>query len=79
MPFFKKEGIAICCGAYVLGMISIVTPSSCYAELYFNPALLNIGSHTEKTASQPDLTQFAHGGQLPGVYHVDIYLNNNFI
>ncbi|HEY2451829.1 MAG TPA: fimbria/pilus outer membrane usher protein [Scandinavium sp.] len=44
---------------------------------YFNPALLELGS-PEQVPS--DLSAFEReDGQLPGTYHVDIYLNNSLI
>lgn len=44
------------------------------AEDYFNPAALELTSEQEK----PDLEKFSsNGGQLPGTYRVDIYLNDN--
>src|SRR5471032_2486776 len=50
-----------------------VTPA--FAADYFNPNALEV---TGENKSNVDLSQFANmGGQLPGSYQVDIYLNNN--
>lgn len=43
------------------------------AESYFNPAFLSAD-----TASVADLSRFEQGEQQPGIYHVDIYVNDNF-
>jgi len=46
-----------------------------FAADYFNPNALEV---TGENKSNVDLSQFANvGGQLPGTYQVDIYLNNN--
>ncbi len=51
----------------------VVTPA--FADDYFNPNALEV---TGENKSNVDLSQFANaGGQLPGSYLVDIYLNNN--
>ncbi|MBV6694002.1 fimbria/pilus outer membrane usher protein [Serratia quinivorans] len=54
-----------------LGLLS----PALHAEDYFNPAALEI----QDPAQQPvDLSRFVEaGGQMPGVYRVDIYLNGN--
>ena len=45
------------------------------AREYFNPALLELGSPGQ---GKVDLSAFEEqGGQIPGTYRVDIYLNNN--
>lgn len=44
------------------------------AESYFNPAFLS-----PDAATVADLSRFEKGNQLPGTYHVDIYVNDNFI
>ncbi|HHA1936286.1 TPA: fimbria/pilus outer membrane usher protein [Enterobacter ludwigii] len=49
------------------------------AEEYFNPALLSLGTPGGNTTSAVDLSRFASGGQLPGTYRVDVYLNGQFI
>jgi len=47
------------------------------AKDYFNPELLYIGNTHQ---SQVDLDIFSEqGGQSPGTYNVDIYLNNQYI
>lgn len=45
-------------------------------EFYFNPQALHIPGSNQTIA---DLSVFEEGGQLPGQYRVDIYLNNNFL
>lgn len=49
------------------------------AEEYFNPALLSLGTPGGNTASSVDLSRFASGGQLPGTYRVDVYLNGQYM
>lgn len=44
------------------------------SDIWFNPALLS-----EEVGSVADLSTFQNRQQLPGVYLVDIYLNNAFI
>lgn len=45
-----------------------------WAEEYFNPHALEIDNPMDNPV---DLSQFtSQGGQLPGTYHVDIFLNN---
>lgn len=50
------------------------------AEDYFNPSLLALGAPAGvgKIATV-DLSRFESGGQIPGIYRVDIYLNGQFI
>ncbi|QBH97635.1 fimbrial biogenesis outer membrane usher protein [Limnobaculum zhutongyuii] len=44
------------------------------AQDYFNPALLELGTQGQKAV---DLSAFENkGGQIPGTYLVDVYLNN---
>jgi P pilus assembly protein, porin PapC len=53
--------------------ISMLLPSShVYARDYFNPALL---AQPGESSATLDLSAFENGGQLPGDYPVDIYLN----
>lgn len=48
-----------------------------HADIYFNPALLEHGAPEQEAI---DLSVFEEKGrQLPGNYHVDIYLNNNMV
>lgn len=46
------------------------------AEEYFNPYGLQINAPAQALV---DLSVFDRGGQMPNTYHVDIYLNNNFV
>ncbi|MCY7261892.1 fimbria/pilus outer membrane usher protein [Pseudomonas protegens] len=51
--------------------------SSVLAQEYFNPNALEIGSPGQNAV---DLEHFSsQGGQLPGVYRVDVFLNDNRI
>lgn len=43
------------------------------AEQYFNPAFLS-----DDPSAVADLSRFQGGAQAPGIYRVDIYLNDNF-
>ena len=57
-----------------LAMTGIITTTA-HARDYFNPELLELGAPGQKPV---DLSAFENkGGQLPGTYRVDIYLNNN--
>ncbi|MFO4057090.1 FimD/PapC N-terminal domain-containing protein [Enterobacter asburiae] len=50
-------------------------PGVLHAENYFNPAFLADGKN-----QVADLSRFENdGSQAPGIYRVDIYLNNDFI
>ncbi|MGL5387632.1 MAG: fimbria/pilus outer membrane usher protein [Serratia sp. (in: enterobacteria)] len=50
------------------------TMMTAQARDYFNPALLELGTPGQKAV---DLTSFEDkGGQLPGTYRVDVFLNN---
>lgn len=49
------------------------------AEEYFNPALLSLGAPGGADISHVDLSRFEAGGQAPGVYRVDVYLNGQFM
>ena len=46
------------------------------SETYFNPQALRLPGSNQDIA---DLSAFEDGGQLPGHYRVDVYLNNNFL
>ncbi|WP_343552962.1 fimbria/pilus outer membrane usher protein [Pantoea sp.] len=55
---------------------ALLLPAAALAEdISFNPKLLE----TRGGQSMADISQFERGGQLPGTYRVDIYLNSNFI
>lgn len=56
-------------------LLSGLCASSVYAELYFPTEMISVDSN-----DIADLSQFrADGSQLPGVYDVDIYLNQTFV
>jgi len=58
-----------------IGIFASLISVNGFAEEYFNPAFLDNG--TDKVA---DLSSFQNGGgQAPGTYRVDIYLNNDFV
>ncbi|EHN8793085.1 fimbrial biogenesis outer membrane usher protein [Enterobacter kobei] len=55
-------------------LVALLLPSvHAEARDYFNPALLQ---QTGTGGTVPDLSAFENGGQLPGRYPVDIYLND---
>ena len=64
-PTLLAVSIAWCC-----------SPLQATARDYFNPALLQ---QTGEGETAPDLSAFENGGQLPGRYPVDIYLNNELV
>lgn len=71
MKFFMNTRVLSV--ASVLAMIFPALTRAEQTEMYFNPALLEIGNpRQEKT----DLSVFENGQQAPGKYHVDIYLNS---
>lgn len=58
-------------------MLPVFHMESVQAREYFNPALLELGSPDQKAV---DLSVFEKkGGQTPGTYRVDIYLNDNSV
>lgn len=56
-----------------VAVASLLPAFSIEAKDYFNPALLE---QTGEGSTATDLSAFENGGQLPGKYPVDIYLNN---
>lgn len=56
--------------------LCVVLPSAnAYAEQFFNPAFLS-----NDPSAVADLSRFEQGkGQAPGIYHVEIYLNNEYV
>ncbi|MFP1740998.1 fimbrial biogenesis usher protein [Lonsdalea quercina] len=56
--------------------LCVALPSaSANAELFFNPAFLS-----SDPSAVADLSRFEQGkGQVPGVYHVDVYVNDEFV
>jgi outer membrane usher protein len=55
---------------------SLVYSPFMLAETYFDPAALEVRPGGQAIA---DLSTFSQGGQAPGRYRVDIYLNNSFL
>ncbi|MGP0906806.1 fimbria/pilus outer membrane usher protein [Serratia sp. CY76391] len=49
------------------------------AREYFNPALLGNNGPANPTSSNVDLSRFEAGGQLPGTYRVDVYVNGQYM
>lgn len=63
--------------AYLIAMFSSSMSINAHARDYFNPALLQIDNPQQGIS---DLSVYENaGGQAPGVYHVDIILNNQRI
>lgn len=63
-------------GVFAIAQLALLTGfmSQAYARDYFNPALLELGAPDRVTA---DLSVFeGKGGQVPGTYRVDVYLND---
>lgn len=63
-------------GLFAIAQLTLLTGFmfQVHARDYFNPALLELGTPDRVTA---DLSVFEDkGGQIPGIYRVDIYLNN---
>lgn len=56
----------------IASLVLIMRPV--YAESYFNPAFLS-----PDTAAVADLSRFEQGKQQAGIYHVDIYVNGQFL
>ena len=62
---------------YLAMAIALLLPSlSAHAKDYFNPALLE---QPGESSVATDLSAFENGGQLPGRYQVDIYLNGESV
>ena len=58
-----------------LALMAALWPQAGWSESYFNPAFLS-----DDTASVADLSRFEQGHQqVPGVYRVDIWRNDEFI
>ncbi|CAI1031759.1 Outer membrane usher protein fimD precursor [Serratia fonticola] len=61
---------------FVAAQMALMTGTMMTAQArdYFNPALLELGNPGQKAV---DLTSFEDkGGQMPGTYRVDVFLNN---
>ena len=66
-------------GLLTMAIATILYPYQVTAEEQFNPDALNLGIENQ-VADINSLDYFSYaGGQLPGVYSVDIYLNNKLI
>lgn len=61
------------------GFTVTLLASSAYAEDYFNPALLSVGSGSVSNGAPADLSHFQVGGQASGVYRVSIIFNNQYV
>ena len=59
----------------VFSSLAVISPVQAMAEQYFNPAFLS-----NDPSAVADLARFnKEGGQAPGSYRVDIYINDTFI
>lgn len=59
----------------VFSSLAATVPMQAMSEQYFNPAFLS-----SDPSAVADLTRFNQdGGQAPGTYRVDVYINNSFI
>lgn len=61
---------------FVAAQVALLTGTMMTAQArdYFDPALLELGAPGQKTV---DLSSFENkGGQMPGTYRVDVFLNN---
>lgn len=62
-----------------MAITTVLFPHVSFADETFNPEVLNLGIENQ-VADINNLDYFSYtGGQLPGVYSVDIYLNNKLI
>lgn len=69
---FRITRLAYFIGSQLILMSSLFSEAN--ARDYFNPALLELGNESQGVT---DVSAFEDGaGQLPGIYRVDIYLNN---
>lgn len=68
---FKPARLAI----YIAVALSGITHSA-YARDVFNPELLELGN---PGASKTDLSSYESGSQAPGIYHVDIILDEQLV
>lgn len=58
-----------------LSLLMVLTPTLAQADTYFNPAFLS-----NDPGAVADLSRFEKaGGQAPGTYRVDVYLNDAFV
>lgn len=56
-----------------LAVVIALASSDVYSEAYFNPAFLS-----DDPAAVADLSRFEGGAQAPGIYRVDLWVNDNF-
>jgi outer membrane usher protein len=59
---------------FICSLLILFVTEPALSKEYFNPGLLEIGVNG---GVSKDLSSFEEGEQLPGKYHVDIYINNN--
>lgn len=68
MQRFKYKPLAVV-------VFSMLTVPAVHADNYFNPSFLS-----DDPSAVADLSKFEkNGGQIPGTYRVDIYLNDQFV
>ena len=66
-------------GVLAIAITTVLFPYTVLAEDIFNPEALNLGIENH-VADINSLNYLSYaGGQLPGVYSVDIYLNDKLI
>lgn len=74
-PSRRAKVIINRCIPVVFSSLTAIVPFHAMAEQYFNPAFLS-----SDPSAVADLTRFNQdGGQAPGSYRVDVYINNSFI
>ncbi|MEN4979463.1 fimbria/pilus outer membrane usher protein [Erwinia billingiae] len=69
----EKTPVGFRPSSLAMSIALLLSSLSVEARDFFNPALLE---QTGGGGTAPDLSAFENGGQLPGRYPVDIYLNN---
>jgi len=70
----KRRKLPLLITICILTGLSTLWVESGYAEIYFNPRFLS-----DDPAAVADLSRFEQGQEvLPGIYRVDIYLNDTF-
>lgn len=74
--FVKTEFSRLKAKPGVLAMAMLLPSFHTHARDYFNPALL---AQPGESSTTLDLSAFENGGQLPGPYPVDIYLNEEMM
>ncbi|AMZ77762.1 MULTISPECIES: fimbria/pilus outer membrane usher protein [Enterobacter] len=81
LPVYGREcfPLSVLAAGIKIILLSALSSSAVPAAEYFNPALLSLGAPEGSDMKQVDLSRFEDGGQLPGIYRVDIYLNGQYM